>query len=80
MVVRDQHGRLCGQCEQPRAGCLVGAGVSEPENGQATLVFTTAGEQRMDFRTHNTAWETVDFDGIKLMRRPPPQAEQTKST
>ena len=34
------------------------------KNGQATLVFTTAGEQRMDFRTHNTAWETVDFDGI----------------
>ena len=30
----------------------------------------------MDFRTHNTTWETVDFDGIKLMRRPLPQAEQ----
>ncbi len=43
------------------------------KNGQATLVFTTAGEQRMDFRTHNTAWEMVDFDGIKLMRRPLPQ-------
>ena len=40
------------------------------KNGQATLVFTTAGEQRMDFRTHNTTWEAVDFDGIKLMRRP----------
>lgn len=50
------------------------------KNGQATLVFTTAGEQRMDFRTHNTAWETVDFDGIKLMRRPLPQARQNKST
>ena len=48
------------------------------KNGQATLVFTTAGEQRMDFRTHNTAWETVDFDGIKLMRRPLPQAEQNQ--
>ena len=48
------------------------------KNGQATLVFTTAGEQRMDFRTHNTAWETVDFDGIKLMRRPLPQAGRTK--
>lgn len=45
------------------------------KNGQATLVFTAAGEQRMDFRTHNTTWETVDFDGIKLMRRPLPQAE-----
>lgn len=44
------------------------------KNGQATLVFTTAGEQRMDFRTHNTTWEAVDFDGIKLMRRPLPQS------
>ena len=30
------------------------------KNGQATMVFTTSGEQRMDFRTHNTAWEPVD--------------------
>lgn len=28
------------------------------KNGQATMVLTTAGEQRMDFRTHNTTWET----------------------
>lgn len=40
------------------------------KNGQATLVYTAAGEQRMEFRTHNTSWEAVDFDGIKLMRRP----------
>ena len=40
------------------------------KNGQATLVYTTGGEQKMDFRTHNTSWEAVDFDGIKLMRRP----------
>lgn len=45
------------------------------KNGQATLVFTAAGEQKMDFRTHNTTWEAVDFDGIKLMRRPLPQTE-----
>lgn len=45
------------------------------KNGQATMVFTAAGEQRMDFRTHNTAWEPVDFDGIKLMRRPLPNTE-----
>lgn len=42
------------------------------KNGQATMVFHAAGEQRMDFRTHNTSWEAVDFDGIKLMRRPLP--------
>lgn len=45
------------------------------KNGQATLVFTAAGEQKMDFRTYNTTWEAVDFDGIKLMRKPLPQIE-----
>ncbi len=45
------------------------------KNGQATLVYTAAGEQRMEFRTHNTSWEVVDYDGIKLMRRPLPQAQ-----
>lgn len=43
------------------------------KNGQATMVFNAVGEQKMDFRTHNTAWEAVDFDGIKLMRRPLPE-------
>lgn len=45
------------------------------KNGQATLVYTAAGEQRMEFRTHNTSWETVDYDGIRLMRRPKPQTQ-----
>ena len=45
------------------------------KNGQATMVFSAAGEQKMDFRTHNTTWEAVDFDGIKLMKRPLPGAE-----
>lgn len=40
------------------------------KTGRATMVFTTNNEQRMDFRVHNTVWEPVDFDGIKLMRRP----------
>ncbi len=39
------------------------------------MVFNAAGEQKMDFRTHNTVWEAVDFDGIKLMRRPLPEKE-----
>ena len=45
------------------------------KNGQATMVFTTNNEQRMDFCTHNTSWEAVDFDGIKLMRRPLPRTQ-----
>lgn len=46
------------------------------QNGRATMVYTTNGEQKMDFRVHNTAWTPVDLDGIKLMRRPLPQAAQ----
>lgn len=43
------------------------------QTGRATMVYTTNGEQKMDFRVHNTAWTPVDLDGIKLMRRPLPQ-------
>lgn len=39
-------------------------------SGRATMVFSASGEQKMDFRVHNTTWEPVDLDGIKLMRRP----------
>lgn len=39
-------------------------------HGQATMVYPAPGEQRMEFRVHNTTWEVVDYDGIKLMRRP----------
>ena len=46
------------------------------KNGRATMVYSTNGEQKMDFRVHNTAWEPVDYDGLKLMRRPLPQAVQ----
>lgn len=44
--------------------------------GQATMVFPAEGEQHMDFRVHNTTWEVVDFDGIKLMRRPSPESNE----
>lgn len=39
-------------------------------DGQATMVYNFANEQRFEFRTHNTAWTVRDFDGIKLMMRP----------
>ena len=42
-------------------------------HGQATMVYAASGEQHMEFRVHNTSWEIVDFDGIKLMRRPLPK-------
>lgn len=47
-------------------------------NGRATMVYSAAGEQKLDFRVHNTTWEPVDFDGIKLMRRPNMQKTEKK--
>ena len=44
------------------------------------MVFHTMGEQHMDFRVHNTTWEPVDFDGLKLMRRPLPSAREHSQT
>ncbi len=42
------------------------------KSGRATMVFSANNEQRMDFRVHNTSWEPIDFDGLKLMLRPSP--------
>jgi len=42
------------------------------KSGRATMVFSTNNEQRMDFRVHNTNWEPIDFDGLKLILRPSP--------
>ena len=50
------------------------------KSGQATMVFSAPGEQKMDFRVHNTNWEPVDLDGIKLMRRPLPAARKSDGT
>lgn len=46
------------------------------KNGRATLVYSSNGEQKMEFRVHNTSWTPVDFDGITLMRRPLPQSAE----
>lgn len=50
---------------------------SNLHTGRATMVFQTNNEQGLDFRVHNTTWEPVDFDGIKLMRRPKPRSAET---
>jgi len=42
------------------------------KTGRVTMVFNTNNEQRLDFRVHNSTWEPIDFDGIKLMLRPSP--------
>lgn len=47
--------------------------VEEASKGRAIMVFSSGeGEQRLDFRTHNSDWEPIDFDGLKLMLRPSP--------
>ncbi len=48
------------------------------KSGRATMVFNTNNEQRLDFRVHNTSWEPIDFDGLKLMLRPGPGYAQKK--
>ena len=45
---------------------------AEAKSGRATLVYSAQNEQHMDFRVHNTSWEPIDFDGMKLMLRPSP--------
>lgn len=42
------------------------------KDGRVTMVFSTNNEQRLDFRIHNSSWEPIDFDGIKLILRPSP--------
>jgi CRISPR-associated protein Cas2 len=42
----------------------------ECKDGRATMVYGTNNEQRFDFRVHNSEWEPIDFDGLKLMLRP----------
>jgi CRISPR-associated protein Cas2 len=46
------------------------------KTGRATMVFNANNEQRMDFRVHNTEWEPIDFDGLKLMLRPGPERKR----
>lgn len=39
--------------------------------GRSTMVFScVTNEQKLDFRTHQSDWEPIDYDGLKLMLRP----------
>lgn len=42
----------------------------QSKTGRATMVYSARNEQHLDFRVHNTTWEPIDFDGLKLMLRP----------
>ena len=50
----------------------------EAKSGRATMVFSAKNEQKYDFRVHNTTWEPIDFDGIKLMMRPSPARMESR--
>ena len=43
---------------------------SNIKDGQATMVYNMANEQRMEFKVHNTKWQPKDYEGIKLIKRP----------
>ena len=42
------------------------------KSGRATMIYSANGEQGMSFKVHNSTWEPIDYEGIKLMRRPIP--------
>jgi len=54
------------------------------KDGRAVAVFNAKNEQGLDFRTINTKWEPVDYDGLKLMMRSLPvikkRPEQKKAS
>ncbi|MBK8460684.1 MAG: type I-E CRISPR-associated endoribonuclease Cas2 [Micropruina sp.] len=41
------------------------------KDGRALMVFTKKGDQGLDFLSHRHDWTPEDFDGIRLVRRPP---------
>lgn len=46
--------------------------------GRATMVYSAANEQRLEFRTNNSSLKIRDFDGIKLMMHPAKQSSEEK--
>ena len=49
----------------------------ESKNGRATMVYSARNEQHLNFRVHNTSWEPIDYDGLKLIMRPSPARAKT---
>lgn len=44
----------------------------ESKSGRATMAYSARNEQHLNFRVHNTSWEPIEYDGLKLMMRPSP--------
>lgn len=44
-------------------------------SGRATMVYSANNEQKLEFQIYHAAWEPVDYDGIRLVRRNYPKRE-----
>lgn len=44
--------------------------VGNIRDGRVVMIYGVDNEQRFEFRTHNSDWEPVDLDGLKLMLKP----------
>lgn len=44
--------------------------VQSCSDGKVTMIYSVRNEQRFEFRVHNSDWDPVDFEGLKLMRKP----------
>ena len=42
------------------------------QDGRATMVYSAPGEQHLDFKIHNSDWQPIDYDGLKLIMHPLP--------
>ncbi len=45
------------------------------QTGRAIMVYSARNEQRLAFKVARHQWETVDVDGVTLVRRPAPSPE-----
>ncbi|MDO5697166.1 MAG: type I-E CRISPR-associated endoribonuclease Cas2e [Dermatophilus congolensis] len=48
------------------------------KDGKAVMVFSTNGEQGLDFRVHRHEWTPIDVDGVTLMLRPTDETDAPK--
>ncbi|MFT3969633.1 MAG: type I-E CRISPR-associated endoribonuclease Cas2e [Micropruina sp.] len=63
-------GVFCGRVSAKVREELWSRVVEMSKDGRALMVFSRRGDQGMDFRVHHHDWEPVDFDGVRLIRRP----------
>lgn len=45
--------------------------VAHSGGGRAIMVYSHPNEQRLSFNVHGHHWQPVDYDGLRLMLRPP---------